>query len=391
MPAGYLDRLAVSSLSVDLGSSIQLCKGMFMMRFIVGFTLWCTSFLLVLGATSSYAGGKIQGKVSFQGKGLADASVLLYDVSGERVTGPADYQVEKTAIDGSFEIEVDSGQYFLLAKKNSGSSAAETLEMFAYYGGNPVVIGDDETINVGVNAAKIEPLDKPYKDGGTGIRGQVLIDGKPLARTRVTLYQDSTTIFRGIGYASVVTGDSGRFSFNLEPGEYYVIARKRMGKEKMGPLTDGDLFGFAHANPVKVEDGRYTIVHVNTSTKHIKVKEGGQDVTLGGTVKAGGTTISGVIMDNSGMPVANIFAAAYRDSMMTQKPDFISSPTGPDGVYTISLSEGGEYYIGARNTLGGPAEKGDLLGRYGGNEDHVVNLKTDEKLTNIDIVVELVE
>ncbi len=159
----------------------------------------------------------------------------------------------------------------------------------------------------------------------------------------------------------------------------------------MGPLTDGDLFGFAHANPVKVEDGRYTIVHVNTSTKHIKVKEGGQDVTLGGTVKAGGTTISGVIMDNSGMPVANIFAAAYRDSMMTQKPDFISSPTGPDGVYTISLSEGGEYYIGARNTLGGPAEKGDLLGRYGGNEDHVVNLKTDEKLTNIDIVVELVE
>ena len=91
------------------------------------------------------------------------------------------------------------------------------------------------------------------------------------------------------------------------------------------------------------------------------------------------------------MPVANIFAAAYRDSMMTQKPDFISSPTGPDGVYTISLSEGGEYYIGARNTLGGPAEKGDLLGRYGGNEDHVVNLKTDEKLTHIDIVVELVE
>jgi hypothetical protein len=361
------------------------------MRVFGKLSLCCHIILTLALATVAFAGGTIHGKVSYLEKGLAGASVLLYDVAGERIAGEADYQVDKTADDGSFTVVVKPGQYFLLTKKPAVPDTNVNGEIFSYYGGNPVVVGEGETINVGVNGALIDIQDKQWQEGGTGVRGQVLVDGKPLARARVTLYQDTTTIFRGIGYASVITSDSGKFSFNLEPGEYYVIARKRMGGEKMGPLTDGDLFGFAYANPVKVENDRYSLVTVNASTKHVKVKTGGQDITLGGTVKAGGTTISGVILDKSGMPVANIFAAAYRDSMMTMKPDFISNLTGPDGVYTISLSEGGEYFIGARNTLGGPAERGDLLGRYADNEDHVVNLKTDEKLTGIDVVVELVE
>lgn len=361
------------------------------MPIMTGLDRWLFIILLFFGVPNVFAGGTIQGKVSYLETALPGATVLFYNVAGERVTGPADYLIEKTAADGSFEVLVEAGQYFLLAKKAANPSDPDSVEIFSYYGGNPVVVGEGETINVGVNGSLVIPLPEQWKEGGPGIRGQVLLDGEPLARARVTLYQDTTTIFRGIGYASVITSDQGRFSFNLEPGNYYVIARKRMDGEKMGPLADGDLFGYAAANPVKVEDGRYSLVQINTSTKHVKVKAGGQNITLGGTVKAGGTTISGVIHDKSGMPVANIFAAAYRDSMMTQKPDFISNPTGADGVYTISLSEGGEYYLGARNTLGGPAEHGDLLGRYAGNEDHVINLKTDEKLTNIDITVDVVE
>jgi hypothetical protein len=89
--------------------------------------------------------------------------------------------------------------------------------------------------------------------------------------------------------------------------------------------------------------------------------------------------------------VAGVYASAFRDSMMTQKPDFISRITSADGKYVINLSEGGEYFIGARNTIGGPAEKGDLLGRYAGSEDHSVNIKTGEKLKGIDITVETVQ
>lgn len=354
---------------------------------------WFGALLLLLsgGATVAHAGGTIQGKVSYQEKGVAGATVALYAVAGEKLTGPADFEAEKSAEDGSFTLVAKPGQYFLVARKFKDAANPGEGDLFSYYGGNPVVIEEGKTITIGVNGAPIQPVTEKWKSGGTGIRGKIFADGKPLGRTRVTLYQDASTIFRGIGYASAVTNEQGDFSFNLEPGEYYVIARKRVGEDKMGPLVVGDFFGFAHANPVKVEAERFTMININAATKHVKVKQGGQDITLGGTVKAGGTTISGVLRDKSGKPVAKVYAAAYRDAMMTMKPDFISSPTGPDGVFTITVAEGGDYYIGARNTIGGPAEKGDLLGRYAGNEDHVVHIATDEKLSGIDVVVEPVE
>lgn len=354
---------------------------------------WGAALLLVMagGAAAAPAGGTIQGKISYQEKGVAGATVSLYAVAGEKISGPADFEIAKSGEDGSFTIVAKPGSYFLVARKFKDPAHPGAGDLFSYYGGNPVVIEEGKTITIGVNGAPILPVEKEWKTGGTGIRGRIFADGKPLGRTRVTLYQDAATIFRGIGYASAVTNDKGDFSFNLEPGEYYVIARKRIGEDKMGPLVVGDFFGFAHANPVQVQADRFTMININASTKQVKVKQGGQDITLGGTVTAGGTTISGVLRDKNGKPVANVYAAAYRDAMMTMKPDFISSPTGADGVYTISVAEGGDYYIGARNTIGGPAEKGDLLGRYAGNEDHVVHIATDEKLSGIDVVVEPVE
>lgn len=356
------------------------------------FTKFGAFLLIVLsGVSQAYAGGTIQGKVSYQEKGVAGATVSLYAVAGEKITGPADVEAEKSAEDGSFSLTAKPGQYFLVARKFKDPANPAAGDIFSYYGGNPVVIEEGKTITVGVNGAPVLPVEGKSKTGGTGIRGRIFADGQPLGRTRVTLYQDAATIFRGIGYASAVTNDKGDFSFNLEPGEYYVIARKRIGEDKMGPLVVGDFFGFAHENPVKVEADKFTMINVNASTKHVKVKQGGQDITLGGTVTAGGTTISGVLRDKNGKPVAKVYAAAYKDAMMTMKPDFISSPTGPDGLYTISVAEGGDYYIGARNTIGGPAERGDLLGRYAGNEDHVIHIKTDEKLSGIDVIVEAVE
>ena len=70
--------------------------------------LFSLTFLLFFTVTSAGAGGTIQGKVSYKEKGLADATVLLYKVASERVSGQADYQVEKTSEDGSFEILVVS-------------------------------------------------------------------------------------------------------------------------------------------------------------------------------------------------------------------------------------------------------------------------------------------
>jgi hypothetical protein len=346
------------------------------------------ALLVVLaGISSASATGLIKGKATHQGEALAGVVISLYPVGEEALTKEPAFKSSPTGADGLFEVSVKAGQYFLLARTKTGEKA----EYFSYYGGNPIVAGEGETINIGVNLAPVIVPPEKQKSGGTGISGTIYADGTPLAQARVTLYQDASTIFRGIGYASAITNAKGNFSFSLEPGEYYVVARKRASEERMGPLSGGDFFGFSSDNPVKVVEDKFTVIAINVSVKLEKVKEGGQDITLGGTVKAGGTQVSGVVRDSSGKPIAGVYAAAYRDSMMTMKPDFISAKTGPDGVYTITLSEGGVYFIGARNTLGGPAEKGDLLGRYAGSEDHSITAKTGEKMSGIDITVENVE
>jgi hypothetical protein len=336
--------------------------------------------------------GTVKGKVTSQGKPLEGAMVYLYRNSEGGFQGPADHKAGPTGADGLFEVSPAKGRYFVIAHKSSrgAGSTIEAGDEYAYYGGNPVTLGGGDVINLGINCSPIVDVGERYAVGGTGIRGRVFLDGKPLDRARVTLYQDGETIFRGIGYASMLTDGTGEFSFNLEEGKYYVVARKRTGEDKMGPLGEGGFFGFAHDNPVEVKKDRYTVISLNTSTKLVKVKEGGKDITLGGTVKAGGTVIAGVVRGRAGQPVAGIYASAYRDPMMTQKPDFISV-TGPDGSYAIDLSEGGEYFIGARNTMGGPPERGELLGRYAGTEDHSVRIKSGEKLQGIDLIVDVVE
>jgi len=356
--------------------------------------LFAIILILSIPAGAAAAGpGAVKGKVNYQGRPLEGAVVYLYAKYDGGFKGPADFKAGPTAKDGVFEVSAPAGKYYLIAKKiaKGPDAALEPGDYYAYYGGNPVTLGGGETINVGINCSPVIDVGGRYRPGGTGIRGKVFSDGKAVDRARVTLYQDGETIFRGIGYASLLTGKEGDFAFSLEPGTYYVVARKRVGEDKMGPLGEGDLFGFAQDNPVEVKKDSYTVISINAVTKLVKVKEGGQEVTLGGTVKAGKTVVEGIVLDKGGKPAAGVYASAYRDSMMTQKPDFISRKTGPDGRYSISLSEGGEYFIGARDTIGGPAEKGDLLGRYAGTEDHSVKIKTGEKLKGIDITVEAVE
>jgi len=353
------------------------------------------ALLLLMAPAALFGGdgGTIKGKVNSEGKPLGGAYVYLYSGYENGFSDGASYKAGPTGGDGLFEVKAAPGSYYLIARKpvNGKDGQVAAGDYYAFYGGNPVKVEDGEEINIGINCSPIIDAAGAHIEGGTGIRGKVYADGKPLGRTRVTLYQDGETIFRGIGYASMMTNDSGDFAFNLSPGSYYVVARKRMGKEGMGPLTEGDLFAFAHNNPVEVVEGSFTTVSMNAVTKLVKVKESGQEVTLGGTVKAGETVVSGKVTDKAGNPVKGVYVSAYRDSMMIYKPDFISPVTKEDGNYSITLSEGGEYFIMARDTIGGPAEKGDLLGRYNGNEDHSVILKDGEKLEGIDVVVEKVE
>lgn len=337
----------------------------------------------------------VKGKVTHAGVPVEGAYVNFYRDASQGMGAKPDFRAGPTPADGSFELSMPDGSWFLIAvKKVSGTG--DTLgagDLFAFYGGNPVVTSPGQSISIGINAPPIMPVAEKFIPGEeSGLRGVVYQDGEPVQGARITLYQEADTIFRGIGYASTMTGPGGKFSLHLEPGKYYAVARKRQAEgDKLGPLTTGDLFAFSHENPLEIKAGGFTVISLNAVAKMSKVKEGGQEVTLGGTVKAGVTTISGVVRDASGKPVSGIHVGAYRDSMMIYKPDFISNQTGPDGSYTINLSGDGEYFLLARDTMGGPALKGDRLGKYNGNEDHSVKLKTGDKVEHIDITVEIVQ
>ncbi len=334
----------------------------------------------------------IEGKIAYRGNPLAGAVVSLYvNISGG-FQGKPDYAAGPTKEDGLFKIEVPKGSYYLIARK-SVKEVSEKLapgDLYAYYGGNPVVAGVDETLNIGINCNEIVDVGAPRLPGGTGIKGYVFADGKPLEKARVTLYQDGESIFRGMGYASMLTARDGAFIFNLESGTYYVVARKRSGEDKFGPLAVGDLFAYAQDNPVEVKNGVFTVISMNTVAKLAKAKAGAE-LTLGGTAKAADTTLQGKVVDSTGKSVAGLYVCAYRDSMMTAKPDFISKLTGADGAYEVRFFEGGQYFIAARSVLGGPVEKGGWLGSYAGSEDHSLTLKTGEKMQGIDITVAQVD
>jgi hypothetical protein len=52
----------------------------------------------------------------------------------------------------------------------------------------------------------------------------------------------------------------------------------------------------------------------------------------------------------------------------------VSVPTGADGNFSLFLSDGGTYYIGARSAFGGPLEPGEWVGTFDGQADHSVTV-----------------
>jgi hypothetical protein len=333
----------------------------------------------------------LRGKVVHQGTPLAGAVVSLHaDRSGD-LGGAPDHVSPPTGPDGTFTMQVPPGRYFLLARAPGAAGRLRPGDFHAYYGGNPLVLGEGEELEVGVSASPVVGMGEQTLPGGTGIRGRVFSSGAPLQRARVVLYQDGSTIFRGMGYASTLTSGEGDFSFNLEPGRYYVVARKRAAEDRFGPLATGDFFAWAHDNPVTVLEGSYAVISLNAVTKLEKTRDAGADLSLGGTIRAGETTLEGVVRLADGSPAPGVFVSAHRDPMMTAKPDFISPVTGPDGRYTLNLPGGGSFFIGARSSLGGPAERGELTGRWTGSRDHSLTVATGEKRTGVDLVVERVE
>lgn len=316
----------------------------------------------------------ISGKTTIQGEPTAGMEVIAYPVDVLDFSGPPPFKTDPTSADGLFSFELPRGQYYLLARGEG---------RFAYYGRNPISVSKEGLDNINL---LMEPVDlpAPAHEGlvETGVSGAITHNGKPVSNAVVMVYPDLSSQLKGMGLGmSAPTGDDGLFEFPLSPGKYYLVVRARKSGMIAGPLSAGDLFGFLPTNPVVVEDGKVTSVHIPVISVPEKVERYASSMF-------GNTSITGRIVDTKGDPVAGLQALLYDDPMMLNRPLYVSQPTGPDGRFVLSFPKGGIYYLAARDELGGTPAPGELYGRYQGSGDHSVRIRTGKTLEGVEIKVE---
>lgn len=221
--------------------------------------------------------------------------------------------------------------------------------------------------------------------GKTGITGQVVLKegGAPLADAYVNIYPDATSNLLGPSqFISSPTDAQGRYTLEVPPGTYYVVARKRVSGQPSGPLSPGDLYSEHERISTVVVAGKLAVVDLPVAPMKapmfFKKQMTPQETTTG---------IRGVLLDATGKPVPGSFAIAYTNAEMQRLPDFVSTLSDGNGNFTVYLPKGGTYYLGARIHAWDMPRPGELYGRLGGETPQPLTVVEGKFLDNVRIVL----
>ncbi|MBI5208063.1 MAG: hypothetical protein HY934_09800 [Candidatus Firestonebacteria bacterium] len=334
----------------------------------------------------------IIGTVVYQGIGVNWAYAYVYPTENTNFRQEFTQVSEATGTPGTFTIYVKPGKYYLVARKRWNYAKVGPLrtgDFDASYFNNPIIVKENQFTEIGQIELNEIREERDKIPEGSGIKGKVIIDDKKIDDVFVYIYNNDDSQLRGPSYyLTKPVKDDGSFKINLLPGTYFLVARKRKSGSKLGPLDEGDFNSIYEKNPINVIKNEYfdageLYLKKIDSQKLNDIKKG--DIASNKNLT---TVIKGFITNKKGEKIKNIYAFVYKDYQMVGKPLSRSLATQKDGKYEIFLKEGGIYYIGARNTFGGPLEPGDLVGSYNGTQDHLVKLKNGETLENINIVIE---
>lgn len=224
------------------------------------------------------------------------------------------------------------------------------------------------------------------EEGKTGIRGQVRLrdGGEPLNGAYVNIYPDTISNLLGPSqFISRPTDQEGRYSLDLPPGTYYIVARKRMSGQPTGPLAPGDFYSEHQRIVTSVVEGKISVVDLPvvpmTAPMFFK-KEVVERKT--------DTGIRGVLVDRSGNPVPGGFGMAYTDAQMQRLPDYASTLSDAEGRFTIYLPEGGSFYLAGRIHAWDMPQPGEPYGKFGGESPQMVVVKEGSFVEGIRIELE---
>lgn len=184
------------------------------------------------GGNSSGVTGKVFTQTDNQP--LSGVYVNIYPSHAPNLLGPSTYISSPTAADGSYNLEVPPGTYYIVARKRASGLATGAISPGDYF-------SKDARMLVEIKAGKLAKVDLPmaymsapmfFKQGGgvlateQGIRGTLTdADGKPQAGAFAIAYRNAD-IKRLPDFASSLSNDKGEFVLYLpEGGEYYLAAR----------------------------------------------------------------------------------------------------------------------------------------------------------------------
>lgn len=337
--------------------------------------------LLLAGCNDGPVG--IEGEVSFNQQPLAAARIEFYLKSGnERSSTP--FRVATSDAQGKFKASLPTGHYYLVARKKEQGKGINRMLM-AEYPANPVKVDRAFTPIQPLELKEVGAEGSIAADGKTRVSGQLQADGQPVADAFIYVYTRGNEL-TGPSYGQVAQSDErGFFRLNLSAGQYWLSARRRSDGARVGDVSAGDLSGEYPGNPLSLATGQQLILPP-WPLRVVSEKALKQKLEKGKFTRTS-TWFSGRVVDEEQAPLSGVYLFAYRDSRMIGKPDFISMPSAKDGQFAIYLDGGGEFYVGARSTFGGPLEPGERVGTYNQRPDHGVLIKNDQHISLGDIVV----
>ncbi len=341
---------------------------------------------------------------------VAGSVVLAYPDHASLVAGRNGIRSGPGEKEGQYKLELPDGTYYLAAVGSQNNR-----RLFSYHGVNPITVSGGY---YWLPFFLVEESEPRCRDGsGQGISGQVFYHGEPVDHGVISVYNRLDGKFRGMGLLTNTLDEDGRFRFELEPGSYVVIARRKKAERGIGPVMRGDLFCYPSANPIQVVNnqlcelaiecyprddletyldegaenpqGRRHEVRRQSSLWELKPEAAQGTATIGQPA-----VISGRVTGPDGQPVPNLLVTAYPamgiDPFQMHILRLITgnmARTNNDGRFQIELP-GGLYYLQAREKVGEAPNRQELYGLYEGNPNHALRINPGERRENIEIPVD---
>lgn len=356
--------------------------------------------------------GTIEGVVFSETGPIRGATVFAYQSYQDLVAGRNFRKSEQMDRDGHYSLTLPAGSYYLLARAN-----LEGRQLFSYHGVNPITVTNEYRwlpfVLVPENKGACEET-----LGQSHITGQVMYKGQAVSGGVVSVYPWQEGKFRGMGLLTNTLDENGTFSFDLEAGNYVVIARKKQDIKGIGPVKRGDMFCYPSTNPISVANNQSCNTDINCYPRdelELFLNDGAinpqgrrhddrrqaslhdlQPAEAQIPVINTSATLSGQITDSNGRPRQGMIVTAYParglELFQMHALRLITGNMGrtdADGRYKIALKDGdGKYYIVAREKVGEAPDRAEYYGLYEGSPNHSIIIDRGGNLTDINVVVD---